>query len=142
MPEKVLDRLALAQRARDAQMALRLVDVGATGAVLVTGNGHARDDRGVPAYARAREPGTERSSPSGLFEVSPGKDEPAVYAVEFGKGPLPFDFVVFTPAAEREDPCRAATTSRNANQRRRVERSKGRRRPGARQRPRPVATRG
>ena len=106
MPEKVLDRLALAQRARDAQMALRLVDVGATGAVLVTGNGHARVDRGVPASLARESPGRSVVS-VGLFEVSPGKDEPALYAGEFGKGPLPFDFVVFTPAAEREDPCAA-----------------------------------
>jgi hypothetical protein len=84
MPEKILDRLALAQRARDAQMALRLVDVGATGAVLVTGNGHARVDRGVPASLARARPG--RRGLRGPFEVSPGKIEPALYAAEFGKG--------------------------------------------------------
>jgi uncharacterized iron-regulated protein len=106
MPEKILDRLALAQRARDAQMALRLVDAGASGAILVTGNGHARVDRGVPASLARESPGRNVVS-VGLFEVTPGKAEPALYATEFGEGPLPFDFVVFTPAAEREDPCAA-----------------------------------
>lgn len=104
MPEKILDRLALAQRARDVQMALRLAGAGAAGAVLVTGNGHARLDRGVPASLERESPGRPVVS-VGLFEVTPGKAEPALYAEEFGKGPLPFDFVVFTPAAEREDPC-------------------------------------
>ncbi|WP_242342521.1 ChaN family lipoprotein [Anaeromyxobacter terrae] len=108
MPDPILDRLALAQRARDAQMARRLSAAGeaAGGAILVTGNGHARTDRGVPA-ALARERPGRRVVSVGLFEVSPGKLDPALYAAEFGTGPLPFDFVVFTPAAEREDPCLA-----------------------------------
>lgn len=106
MPEKILDRLALAQRARDAQMALRLVGANAGGAILVTGNGHARLDRGVPASLARESPGRTVVS-VGLFEVTPGKVEPSLYADEFGQGPLPFDFVVFTPAAEREDPCAA-----------------------------------
>ncbi len=37
-------------------------------------------------------------------EVSPEAGEPADYALDEG-GTLPFDYVVFTPAAEREDPC-------------------------------------
>jgi uncharacterized iron-regulated protein len=106
MPEKILDRLALAQRARDAQMARRLVGAGSAGAILVTGNGHARNDRGVPATLARESPG-QRTVAVGIFEVSPGKLEPPLYAAEFGKGPLPFDFVVFTPVTERDDPCAA-----------------------------------
>ncbi len=108
MPDAILDRLALAQRARDAEMAHRLAAVSqaAGGAILVTGNGHARTDRGVPASLERELPG-RRVVSVGLFEVSQGKLDPALYASEFGVGTLPFDFVVFTPAAEREDPCLA-----------------------------------
>jgi len=106
LPETFLDRLALAQRARDAHMAQRLLEAGAGGAILVTGNGHARRDRGVPMTLARVAP--ERKVVSvGIFEVTRGRLAPADYAAEFGTGPLPFDYVVFTPIAEREDPCDA-----------------------------------
>jgi len=105
LTEPFLDKLALAQRARDAQMANRMIE-GATrdGAVLVTGDGHARKDRGVPAYL-AREAPNRSLVSVGILEVSPGKDAPDAYAAEFGAKALPFDLVVFVPVAEREDPC-------------------------------------
>lgn len=106
LPESFLDRLALAQRARDAFMAQRLLAASAQGAVLVTGNGHARLDRGVP-MTLARERPERRVVSVGIFEVTKGKARPPDYAEEFGTGALPFDYVVFTPVAEREDPCAA-----------------------------------
>jgi len=41
----------------------------------------------------------------GIVEVVAGKTEPAQYAAEFGEGPLPLDYMVFTPVTVREDPC-------------------------------------
>ena len=105
LPEPFLDKLALAQRARDVQMAGRMREAGgANGAVLVTGNGHARRDRGVPFYLGREAPGRSVIS-VGLLEVAAEWATPAEYAADFGKGPLPFDLVVFTPKTERDDPC-------------------------------------
>lgn len=105
LPEPFLDKLALAQRARDVQMASRMRERGgAAGAILVTGNGHARTDRGVPAYLAREAPGRKVVA-VGLLEVVAAWKEPAAYAADFGKGPLPFDLVVFTPGTERDDPC-------------------------------------
>jgi hypothetical protein len=40
-----------------------------------------------------------------FIEVSEGKREPLDYVERFGTGRLPFDFIWFTPAAQREDLC-------------------------------------
>jgi uncharacterized iron-regulated protein len=104
LPEGMLEPLVLAQRARDAQMALRLAGPAASrGAVLVTGNEHARLDRGTPAWLAREAPGLRVLAVAHL-EVDAGGAVPADYAAALG-GTLPYDFVVFTPAAEREDPC-------------------------------------
>jgi uncharacterized iron-regulated protein len=105
LPEPFLDKLTLAQRARDAQMANRmLARATAGGAVLVTGDGHARKDRGVPAVL-AREALGRTVAAVGILEVVPGRKAPGDYGAEFGTEGPPFDYVVFTPATEREDPC-------------------------------------
>lgn len=103
----LLTGLVRAQRARDAQMALRLAAAAGPGggrAVLVTGNGHARTDRGVPAWLERVRPGARRIS-IGLFEVDPDLRWPRRYLEEYGSASFPFDYVIFTPRAEREDPC-------------------------------------
>ncbi|ACG74293.1 protein of unknown function DUF399 [Anaeromyxobacter sp. K] len=100
LPESMLDPLVIGQRARDAQMAESLARIGAAGAVLITGSGHARTDRGVASYL---DPGAKVASV--LFrEVVPGRDEPAAYGADYA-GRLPFDWVVFTPGEKRPDPC-------------------------------------
>jgi uncharacterized iron-regulated protein len=105
LPPKMFDGLVLAQRARDASMAERMVAAGrGRGAVLVTGSGHARTDRAVPALATKDLAGKVVSL--AFLEVRKDETDPAAYAKDWGKGPLPFDFVVFTPGAEREDPCK------------------------------------
>lgn len=106
MPDEILDRLSLAQRARDAQMALRMSGASAPGAVLITGNGHARTDRAVPAVL-GREAAGRAVIAVGVLEVQEQLLEPAQYAKDLGAATLPFDLVVFTPATEREDPCLA-----------------------------------
>lgn len=104
LPDAMLEPLVLAQRARDAQMADRLLASGDRGAILVTGGGHARTDRGVPAYLAREAPGKTVVS-VGLLEVSPDAKQPQDYAEAYGTGRLPFDYVLFTPGAAREDPC-------------------------------------
>lgn len=106
LPEEHMDPMVQVQRARDAEMADRLLasDKG-DGAILITGAGHARMDRGVPAHLARRAPGSTVSS-VGFMEVSADKREPQDYVdPASGSKQLPFDYVWFTPAAEREDQC-------------------------------------
>lgn len=105
LPERLLDPMILAQRARDAQMAASLERAGAQrGAILVTGSGHARTDLGVPSYLRPDLGGRTLRSVA-FVEVEPGATQVKDYAAVLGSGPIPYDDVVFTPAAAREDPC-------------------------------------
>jgi uncharacterized iron-regulated protein len=105
LPESMLDPMVLAQRARDAQMADRLLATASQdGALLITGTGHARTDRGVPAQLARRAPDLPVLSLA-FLEVSPESREPPGYAPPDSAGKLPYDYVWFTPAAEREDPC-------------------------------------
>lgn len=104
LPAGMLEPMVLAQRARDVQMAQRLMaaDEG-DGAVLIAGAGHVRADTGVPAILSRDAPGRSILGIV-LLEVAPGARDPKAYAARW-RGALPFDFVVFTPALERPDPC-------------------------------------
>ena len=108
LPEALIPGMVTVQRARDAVMADNLVRAAEAdandGAVLITGNGHARSDRGVPAAIARLRPGTRRFSLA-FLEVEPGLDDPAAYAAAYGAGALPFDAVWFTPRVDDEDPC-------------------------------------
>jgi uncharacterized iron-regulated protein len=104
LPESMLDPLVLAQRARDAEMALRIEGAGPRGAILIAGRGHVRTDRGVPSYLREDAPARKVVSVA-FFEVDPDEREPQGYLEPGESGPLPFDYAVFTPGQEREDPC-------------------------------------
>jgi uncharacterized iron-regulated protein len=95
--------LVEAQRARDARLATALEGSGGRGAVLVSGAGHARRDRGAPAYlsgaARAR------LLVLAFVEVEPGRNDLGDYS---GEGlAASYDLVRFTPRAVREDPCKS-----------------------------------
>jgi uncharacterized iron-regulated protein len=107
IPKSALANMAFAQRYRDAHLA------GAAAAAatrhgasfLVAGNGHVRRDRGVPWHLARLAP--ERSIASVLMlEVEDGKTDPATYR-QRGEQPPLADFIVFTPRAERDDPCEA-----------------------------------
>ena len=104
MPEAMLDPLVLAQRARDATLAAAMTRAGERGAILVAGKGHVRTDRGVPAYLKTDAP-ARRSVAVAFFEVDPDAKEPQAYVEEGESGPLPYDYAIFTPGQEREDPC-------------------------------------
>lgn len=105
LPETMLAPMVLAQHARDAQLAARTA-ASEPGAILVAGSGHVRSDRGVPVHLTLLAPGRRLVSVA-FVEVSPGMQSAQQLASQFSASRLPFDFAVFTPAAEREDPCKA-----------------------------------
>lgn len=105
LPRSAAGGMIEAQRLRDARFAHAVRRAAAAGegqAVLITGNGHARTDRGVPAYLAAADPGLTVIS-LGQVETVPGRDRLEEYAA----GGLPYDFVWFSAPAERGDPCAA-----------------------------------
>lgn len=108
LPDSMIGPMATAMTARDAQMADVLRRgaelAGHDGAILIAGIGHTRNDRAVPFHLRRAE-GTASIVSLGLVEVEGGAREPAAYAAHFGTASLPFDFVWFTPVADRDDPC-------------------------------------
>jgi uncharacterized iron-regulated protein len=63
--------------------------------MVVTGNGHADLERGMPEALRIADPEVSMIV-LGQLEVEPDPDEPP-----------PFDFYVVTDAPERSDPCAA-----------------------------------
>ena len=92
------------QRARDARMAEALLTApGNDGAVLIAGDGHVRNDYGVPMYVRRIDPAA-RTVSIAFVEVHAKHTDVESYAERFG-GRLPFDHVWFTPAVDDEDPC-------------------------------------
>ncbi|MGF1447311.1 MAG: ChaN family lipoprotein [Pikeienuella sp.] len=105
LPAEVAGPMVEAQRLRDARFAhaaRRASRRGGGKAVLITGNGHARTDRGVPAYLAAREPGLVVRALAQI-EVDPRRQGIADYA----RADLPYDYVWFSPPVARPDPCEA-----------------------------------
>ena len=96
LPPEMLPGMVEVQRLRDAGLARAalqaLVETGGPVAV-ITGNGHARSDRGMPAALAAAAPEVTILS-VGQFESPP-------------EGDPPFDLWLVTAPAEREDPCAA-----------------------------------
>lgn len=96
LPAELLPGMVEAQRYRDARMALtalEALDRGLKPVVIITGNGHARTDVGVPAMIRAARPEVLVWS-LGQLETEPGDE-------------APYDSVNVTPPIERDDPCKA-----------------------------------
>ena len=93
------------QRARDAQMAQSLTAAaGASGAVLVAGAGHVRNDYGIPIYLTAMAPG-RRVASIAFVEVAEQKREPRQYLPANSAARAPFDYLWFTPRVDNDDPC-------------------------------------
>lgn len=96
LPEEMLGGMVEAQRLRDATLAQAaaqaLADTGGP-VVVITGNGHARQDRGAPVALTLAVPGASILA-LGQYETS-APDTP------------PYDMWLVTQAAEREDPCEA-----------------------------------
>jgi len=98
LPKQMMPGMVLAQRGRDAAMAQAMLQARAAGAervVLIAGNGHVRRDMAVPLYLRAAGVPASDVLSIGYLEEGSGQPE-AIY-----------DEVVLTPAAQREDPCKA-----------------------------------
>jgi uncharacterized iron-regulated protein len=144
LPARAVASMVDAQRARDAVMAERLLDMmaassvpGASAArlgVAVLGRGHARLDRGVGLYLAARAPhravisiglleSDAQSIGQGASGAAPGSGSssltgefPALAAHNDALVGIPghaaFDYLWFTPAVERADPCLAFVQDR------------------------------
>ena len=75
-----------------ARVALAAYDETGGPVVLITGNGHARTDRAVPAY---------------IVRVRPDLTVHALGLLEEPVDDAPFDTVIVTAPADRDDPCAA-----------------------------------
>ncbi|HEY3099663.1 MAG TPA: ChaN family lipoprotein [Methylomirabilota bacterium] len=105
LPDTLVPGMVTAQRARDAEMAERLVAGQRDGAALIAGAGHVRTDRGVPRVLALLVPGARVVSVA-FMEVADGWTRPSDYAARFGSGArLPFDHIWFTARADNVDPC-------------------------------------
>jgi uncharacterized iron-regulated protein len=103
--EGMVSAMMLTQRVKDAVMMDSLLsDEGVQTKILVAGSGHARKDRGVPKYILQSRPEAKIVSLAWL-EVLPEADSVADYAHRWDGEALPFDYVWFTPRADRPDPC-------------------------------------
>lgn len=111
LPGSMVDPMVRVQTVKDAYMADILIGIeakyGGIGAVLIAGNGHVRNDYGVPWHltraTHGKSPGKSIVT-VGLIEVAADLTDPEDYAARFG-GRLPFDFLWFTPRVDNEDPC-------------------------------------
>ena len=103
MPSSAMPRMVDVQRARDATMADALLRQAGAGAVVIAGAGHVRNDVGVPVYLSARAP-AKRVVSVGFVEVDANLSAIGDY-VRLPATAFPFDYVWFTTAAKRDDPC-------------------------------------
>lgn len=106
MPREQLGSMAFAQRYRDAVLAdavLKAIEKrGST--LLIAGNEHVREDRGVPWYIHQRAPEKKTLSIM-MLEVEDGKTDPEAYVPRDPEGKPAVDYVIFTPRAEHKDYC-------------------------------------
>jgi uncharacterized iron-regulated protein len=110
LPKTALPGMAAAQRYRDAQLAEATLRVAAakSSSFLITGNNHARTDRGVPWYLRTRQPNMPVLSVM-FVEVQEGQNSVSDYVPKAPDGTPAADFIVLTapPSKVRGDPCDA-----------------------------------
>lgn len=100
LPASMLPMLVEAQRLRDAriaQVALAALERHGAPVVVITGNGHARTDWGVPALLRQHRPELRIDS-LGQLEIGAPEDIES-----------PFDRTRLSPPPKRDDPCAAFT---------------------------------
>lgn len=96
LPLELLPGMVDLQRLRDAKLAQVTLDaLEETGGpvVVITGNGHARKDWGVPSYLARIAPGVS------VFALGQGEDG--------GEPDGGFDLILDAASVEREDPCLA-----------------------------------
>jgi uncharacterized iron-regulated protein len=96
LPPDLLPGMVEVQRLRDAhfaRVAIEALDATGGPVAVITGNGHARTDIGIPSYIRAARPEVQVVA-LGQYEDTPEED-------------APFDVVAVSPGPERDDPCDA-----------------------------------
>ncbi|MHA7827663.1 MAG: ChaN family lipoprotein [Roseovarius sp.] len=96
LPEAMLPGMVAVQRLRDAELAhgvMRAIEATGGPVAVITGNGHARRDWGVPSYFARIAPDLELRV---IGQTEDGR------ALEGG-----FDEVLSAPMVAREDPCKA-----------------------------------
>jgi uncharacterized iron-regulated protein len=96
LPEDILPGFVEAQRLRDAALAeaaLQALEAHGPPVAIITGNGHARRDWGVPALLAIAAPDVNVFA-LGQFEAPP-------------EGDVPFDLWALADAVDRPDPCAA-----------------------------------
>lgn len=109
LPDTMVPGMRAAQEVRDAALSEALLSAVTTGpAWLIAGNGHVRSDLGVPRLLRVAAPEADVVVVGFLERRSGGAPERA----ELGR----YDYVVVTPPAKREDPCRANADQRMRNE--------------------------
>lgn len=102
LPDRALAPFALAQYARDAEMARVMADQwqktqGKSGVLLIAGAGHVRSDRGVPFHLARRAPQAKVLS---LAFVEARDDQP-----QMDSAALPYDLVWLTARVDDGDHC-------------------------------------
>jgi len=98
LPQEVLPQMVAIQRLRDAVLTraiLRATEETGGPVAVITGNGHARKDRGIPTFLSLLQPGLK------VFVMGQSED---------GAIDGEFDAVIDSPTVEREDPCKAFET--------------------------------
>jgi uncharacterized iron-regulated protein len=108
LPKDKLSAMASAQRYHDAHLASATLAAAAEygTAIVLTGNGHVRADRGVPLYLSQMVP--DKPVLTVMFvETEDGKIDPNAYAPKSPDGKAAANYVVFTTRATRPDPCDA-----------------------------------
>ncbi|MCI0507357.1 MAG: ChaN family lipoprotein [Gammaproteobacteria bacterium] len=105
--EEMTRAMMTGQRVRDAAIGNNLYTLKKSdtpAVVLVAGSGHIRKDRGAPMYLKAQDKTASILTIAWMEADEEGMD-PKAYGTRWGRDTLPFDYVVFTPAADRPDPC-------------------------------------
>ena len=103
LPAAMLPAMVNVQIARDAFMAYAAVEA-ANRAVIITGNGHARRDRGIPRFLQRLRPDA-RIVVVTLLEAA--QDTSPEMQASRRAGENVTDFAIITPPQPREDPCLA-----------------------------------
>lgn len=101
LPPQHAGGMVMAQRVRDAIMARELMAASGQPAILIAGNGHVRQDLGVPVYLMTRSPQASVLS-IGMVEVDADKSQAADYSA---LQQALYDIVVFTTRQRITDPC-------------------------------------
>lgn len=95
-----LPEFARSQRHRDYILQSELLKVPADLYVVIAGNGHVRNDFGIPTLLKYSAPRLRVRS-VGFLEV----DSARRTLKDYDRVSLPYDFVIFTPVESTEDPC-------------------------------------